>query len=233
MHRPLAGADPGQPDGALLEEAREGRCRSGGLGLRHPRFQNSGVGAGRVPRFGRRRHVGPLEAEALERLDQALQLEPQRPRHRPRQRRVDDRQAFRAQLVPPGDLGGVDRGDPELGETLAERRGIFRAVQNQPATPLQSGGERRTDQGRVEDHDVVGLVDQIPVANRLGREAAEGLDGSTRALGGVEPERLHRVPFEKASAGDDLRQGDTTLASSPVDPDFDHWRLHQTPPRPC
>ena len=136
--------------------------------------------------------------------------------------RVDDRRGQRAELVPDGDLGGVDRRHPELGRKL-EVLGLLVAVDDDPAAVLESLGDvDGFDERRVDDDDVVGRVDPALVVDRLVVDADEGNDGRAAPLDAELGVGLDVVAFLGQRVGEDFRGDHRSLAASAVKAYFDH-----------
>ncbi len=107
---------------------------------------------------------------------------------------VDDDHRAGADAVPPGDGRGVDRGDTVPRQEFLEGLRWLRRVEEHQAVRPQAGQDLPAHQGRVQDQDLVRLVDLVPVLDgRIGNPGV-GPDRGTAALTGVVPEGLDALP---------------------------------------
>ena len=98
-----------------------------------------------------------------------------------------------------------------------------RRVDEYPAAGFESGRDCRTDQGLIQHDDVVGLIDQVSIRDRLVGVPAKSLDGCPGTFGCIESKGLYRQALEKPRCGDQLGEGHPALAAAAMDPDFNHY----------
>ena len=129
-------------------------------------------------------------------------------------RRVHDHDGTRADAVSPCDRRRVDDREAVVLETPVEAREVVGAVQQQAAALAQPLQHEIAEQGRVEHEQVIGVVDLVPIRDRLVSDAGVGTNRRTRALTRIVPEGLDALAQLRVDGGEDLRAGDATLAAA-------------------
>ena len=133
-----------------------------------------------------------------------------------------------AEAVCERDGRGVAGGDPEGRRQLQLFRVTARVHEN-PAARVQAGRDvDRREQHRVEDDDVIGLVDVAVNRDGLVIGAKEGGDRRAGALRPERGERLDEPAFTKERRSEEFGRDDRALSSAAVKADSDHpvppWR---------